>query len=167
MGNRRRARELAMQALFQMDITDDRSEEALELFCRHFEVSRKARPFFIRLVEGVLACGEELDGLIERFSDNWKLSRMSGMDRNIMRVATYELIYCEDIPPKVSINEAIDIGKKYGTQHSAAFINGILDGINIYLRQKNDDPGLAPVEASEKRAAKDDIASPSPAKPLA
>ena len=122
-----------MQVLFQMDITGDRSSEAVELFCRHFEVSRKAKPFFDQLVTGVLACRDELDRLIEQFSDNWKLSRMSGMDRNIMRVAVYELIYCEDIPPKVSINEAIDIGKKYGTQHSAAFINGILDGINIFL----------------------------------
>ena len=122
-----------MQVLFQMDITGDRSSEAVELFCRHFEVSRKAKPFFDQLVTGVLGCRDELDRLIEQFSDNWKLSRMSGMDRNIMRVAVYELIYCEDIPPKVSINEAIDIGKKYGTQHSAAFINGILDGINIFL----------------------------------
>jgi N utilization substance protein B len=136
MGNRRRARELAMQVLFQMDITGDRSKEALDLFCMHFEVSRKAKSFFFRLVEGVLGCREELDRLIEQFSDNWKLSRMSGMDRNIMRVATYELMYCDDIPPKVSINEAIDIGKKYGTQHSAAFINGILDGINIFLSKE-------------------------------
>ena len=140
MGNRRRARELAMQVLFQMDITGDRSSEAVELFCRHFEVSRKAKPFFVHVVEGVLAYRDELDRLIEQFSDNWKLSRMSGMDRNIMRVAVYELIYCEDIPPKVSINEAIDIGKKYGTQHSAAFINGILDGINIFLSRKKTTP---------------------------
>jgi len=124
-----------MQVLFQLDITGDRSEEAVELFCRHFEVSRKAKPFFIRLVDGVLGCRDELDRLIERFSDNWKLSRMSGMDRNIMRIATYELIHCDDIPPKVSINEAIDIGKKYGTENSAAFINGILDGINIFLNK--------------------------------
>ena len=143
MGNRRRARELAMQVLFQMDITRDCSSEAVELFCRHFEVSRKAKPFFVQLVTGVLECRDELDRLIEQFSDNWKLSRMSGMDRNTMRVAVYELIYCEDIPPKVSINEAIDIGKKYGTQHSAAFINGILDGINIFLRKKKNQPPLA------------------------
>ena len=131
-----------MQVLFQMDITGDRSSEAVELFCRHFEVSRKAKPFFDQLVTGVLECRDELDRLIEQFSDNWKLSRMSGMDRNTMRVAVYELIYCEDIRPKVSINEAIDIGKKYGTQHSAAFINGILDGINIFLGFAQKEPTL-------------------------
>lgn len=132
MGNRRRSRELAMQALFQMDISGDHSREAIELFCEHFEVPKKAKPFFLRLVEGVTACQDELDRLIERFSDNWKISRMSGMDRNIMRVAVYELLYCDDIPPKVSINEAIDIGKKFGTEHSSAFINGILDSIHIF-----------------------------------
>ncbi|UCG79796.1 MAG: transcription antitermination factor NusB [Desulfobacterales bacterium] len=132
MGNRRRSRELAMQALFQMDISGDYSREAIELFCKHFEVSKKAKPFFLRLVEGVKACQGELDRLIERFSDNWKISRMSGMDRNIMRVAVYELLHCDDIPPKVSINEAIDIGKKFGTEHSAAFINGILDSIHMF-----------------------------------
>jgi N utilization substance protein B len=135
MGNRRRSRELAMQVLFQIDINGDDSTEAIELFCKHFEVSRKAKPFFLQLVDGVKARQDEIDGLIERFSDNWKISRMSGMDRNILRVAVYELLYCDDIPAKVSINEAIDVGKKFGTDQSPSFINGILDSINISLAE--------------------------------
>lgn len=136
MGNRRRSRELAMQVLFQMDISGDDSTESLGLFCDHFEVSRKARSFFLQLVEGVKKSRNKIDRLIEGVSDNWKISRMSGMDRNIMRVAVYELLYCDDIPAKVTINEAIDIGKKFGTEQSPAFINGILDSINIALTEK-------------------------------
>ncbi len=79
----------------------------------------------------------EIDSIIERFSSNWKISRMSCVDRNIMRLAVYELLYCEDIPPKVSINEAIDIGKKYGTEESGAFINGILDSIRTAFENKD------------------------------
>ncbi len=124
-----------MQVLFQIDINADDSTEAIELFCKHFEVSRKAKPFFLQLVDGVKARQDEIDGLIKRFSDNWKISRMSGMDRNILRVAVYELLYCDDIPAKVSINEAIDIGKKFGTDQSPPFINGILDSINISLAE--------------------------------
>ncbi len=137
MGNRRRSRELAMQALFQIEMNQDHSREAVELFCKHFGVTRNVRPFFLRLVEGVRKFQHEIDPLVERFSKNWKISRMSRADRNIMRVAVYELLYCDDIPPKVSINEAIDIGKKFGTEDSGAFINGILDSIRISLEKEN------------------------------
>ena len=143
MGNRRRARELAMQVLFQMDINGDDSTAAVELFCKHFEVPKKAKPFFLELVAGVRARLDKIDRLIEQSSDNWKISRMSGMDRNIMRVAVFELLYCSEIPAKVSINEAIDIGKKFGTEQSPAFINGILDNINISLN-KNGNDGTPP-----------------------
>lgn len=122
-----------MQVLFQMDISGHHAREALELFCKHFEVPRRSRPFLFHLVEGVRANREEIDRLIEAASENWKISRMSGMDRNIIRVAVYELLYCDDIPAKVTINEAIDIGKKFGTEHSPAFINGVLDSINLAL----------------------------------
>lgn len=127
-----------MQVLFQMELNGDDSTEAVELFCKHFEVSKNAKPFFLRLVDGVKACRDELDRLIERFSENWKISRMSGVDRNLMRVAVYELLYCDDIPPKVSINEAIDIGKRFGTEDSSAFVNGILDSIRIFLEEKKE-----------------------------
>jgi N utilization substance protein B len=136
MGTRRQARELAMQALFYMDIRQDASEEMLEYFCRCFCPSKKSRPFFIKLVTGVLGEKDQIDALVERFSQNWKINRMSCVDRNVMRIAVYEMIYCDDIPPKVSINEAVDIGKKFGTQESGAFINGIMDSIRGTLEKE-------------------------------
>ncbi len=126
-----------MQALFQIEMNQDNSREAIELFCRHFGVTENVKPFFLRLVEGVKEFQHEIDPLVERFSKNWKISRMSRADRNIIRIAVYELLYCDDIPPKVSINEAIDIGKKFGTEDSGAFINGILDSIRISLEKEN------------------------------
>ena len=136
MGTRRQARELAMQALFYMDIRKDASEEMLEYFCGCFCPSKKSRPFFLKLVNGVLGAKDQIDALVERFSQNWKINRMSCVDRNVMRIAVYEMIYCDDIPPKVSINEAVDIGKKFGTQESGAFINGIMDSIRGTLEKE-------------------------------
>ena len=78
----------------------------------------------MELVNGVIDYKTQIDDIIERFSNNWKISRMSGVDRNIMRIAVYEMLFRRDIPPKVSINEAIDVGKKFGTEESGAFING-------------------------------------------
>lgn len=136
MGNRRKSRELAMQALFYMDMSQDDSNKMLESFCDNFSPPKKMLPFFLKLVKGVIQGKGEIDSILERFSDNWKLSRMSCVDRNTMRIAVYELIYCHDIPYKVSINEAIDMGKKFGTKESGAFINGILDSIRIALEKK-------------------------------
>jgi len=87
-----------------------------------------------------MAAVVKIDAVIESYSSNWKLSRISGVDRNIMRVAVYELLYCSDIPTKVSINEAVDVAKKYGTEESGAFINGVLD--SIHLAKKKGDKRL-------------------------
>ena len=133
MGTRRQARELAMQALFYMDMQNNASLQMLENFCGNFPPSKKARPFFLKLVNGVLEVKGELDALIEKFSKNWKITRMACVDRNVMRIAVYEMLYCEDIPPKVTINEAVDVGKKFGTEESGAFINGIMDSIRDAL----------------------------------
>ena len=135
MGIRRKAREYALQALYYIDIRRDDSPQALELFCRSFAPSTPAVPFFTRLVEGILKTRPRLDTAIERYSNNWKVSRMSCVDRNIMRIAVYELIYCQDIPAKVSINEAVDIAKKFGTEESGAFVNGVVDRIRIALQE--------------------------------
>ncbi|MCK4468637.1 MAG: transcription antitermination factor NusB [Desulfobacterales bacterium] len=136
MGIRRRSRELAMQALFHMDMSKNDSQEMVELFCDNFIHSKNIPPFFLKLVNGVIGTRSEIDSVIERFSSNWKISRMSCVDRNVIRLAVYELLFCDDIPPKVSINEAIDIGKKFGTEESGAFINGILDSIRIALEKE-------------------------------
>lgn len=131
MGIRRKARELALQALFCIDMTGDASEEMLQRFCGSYVQSVKSQPFFLQLVRGVTEAQSAIDQMIETYSQNWRLRRMSCVDRNILRIAVYEILHCDDIPFKVSINEAIDIGKKYGTEESGAFINGILDRIRI------------------------------------
>jgi len=125
-----------MQALFYMDMSQNDSKEAIKLFCENFVTSERNLPFFLELINGVIKAMPEIDSAIERFSSNWKISRMSIVDRNIMRLAVYELLFCGDIPSKVSINEAIDIGKKFGTKESGAFINGILDSIRIALEEE-------------------------------
>ncbi len=118
-----------MQALFFMDMQNETSLPMLEVFCENFQPPKKVQDFFETLVNGVITTKSEIDSLIERFSKNWQINRMSCVDRNVMRIAVYELLYCEDIPPKVSINEAVDLGKKFGTEESGAFINGIMDSI--------------------------------------
>ena len=126
-----------MQALFFMDMRPDvDSRERLALFCQSCPPPKQSLPLFIELVEGVRQYAAQIDRIIEQFSSNWKISRMGGVDRNTMRVAVYEMLCCTDIPPKVSINEAIDIGKKFGTEESGAFINGILDAIHLAVVEK-------------------------------
>ncbi len=130
---RTKARELALQALFYMDMRQNASPDALVLFCENFPPSERTRPFFLELVKGIIPVIPDIDTLIERFSENWKIGRMACVDRNIIRIAAYEILFREDIPTKVSINEAIEIGKKFGTEDSGAFINGILDSIRIAM----------------------------------
>jgi transcription antitermination protein NusB len=133
MGNRRKAREMAMQALFFMDISKDVSVSQLDLFCRCYQPSKNIEIFFQQLTRGILEQWLYINEVIEKFSSNWKLNRMGCVDRNIIRIAVYEILFCEEIPPRVAINEAIDIGKKYGTDGSGAFINGILDSIHTAM----------------------------------
>ncbi len=122
-----------MQALFFMDMQHDLSQEMLVQYCGNFSPSKQLTPFFQYLVKGVIHARPDIDALIEKYSDNWKLSRMSGVDRNVLRIAIFELLFCHDIPSKVAINEAIDVGKRFGTEDSGAFINGILDSIRIAM----------------------------------
>ena len=133
MGTRRQARELAMQALFSMDMNADFSTQAIEAYCRCFPPNQRVYPFFHHLVSGVLQYKSHIDTVIERYASNWKIKRMACVDRNVLRLAVFELLYCDDIPAKVTINEAIDIGKKFGTPESGSFINGIIDSIRIAI----------------------------------
>lgn len=143
MKQRRAARESALQALFFMDMRRNISLEALASFQECFQAERSEAmdiDFFGVLSRGVMKNRAQIDGIIERFSDNWKISRMACVDRNIMRIAVYEMMFLDDIPYKVSINEAIDIGKKFGTEESGAFINGILDSVHNALKRKEITP---------------------------
>jgi N utilization substance protein B len=135
MGTRRLSREQALQALFFMDMHRDPDKDSVGQFCSSFTRDNPTQPYFHRLVDGVLENRQTIDSVIEQFSSNWKLSRMSCVDRNVLRIAVFELLYLADIPPKVSINEAIDVGKRFGTDESGAFINGILDSIRLAMKE--------------------------------
>jgi N utilization substance protein B len=147
MGQRRRSREIALQILYRIDMTESAPDDAILL---HYELvtpgedhevkaSPLVRPFAEHLVRGVHLHQTELDQIIVSASAHWRLDRMSLVDRNILRIALFEMLYCPDVPPKVSINEAIDIGKRFGSEDSGAFINGVLDHILGNL-QKVDPP---------------------------
>jgi len=128
--SRRKARELALQVLYQIDFTKQSSKDALQLFHNHFYPDKEPNEYTNRIVQGVEAYREEIDRLLRKYSENWSLERMSPVDRNILRIAIFEILWCSDIPPKVSINEAIELGKKFSTEKSSPFINGILDKIS-------------------------------------
>jgi transcription antitermination factor NusB len=129
MGQRRKARELAIQVLFHLEFNPDQPSESFGLICENFEASKSIRGFSSRLVFGVHEKRKDLDGWIQRASENWRLERMSLLDRSILRLATYEMLFLHDVPPKVSIDEAVELGKKFGSRDSAGFLNGVLDRI--------------------------------------
>jgi N utilization substance protein B len=125
---RRKAREYALQILFQVDFTKKRIDSKdLEEFWSGKKESRSVKEFTEDLVRGTLNSIDEIDAMIERVTENWLLKRMAAVDRNILRFAAYEILYRKDIPSAVTINEAIEIAKKFSSAESAPFINGILD----------------------------------------
>lgn len=132
-GRRTKARERALQALYQIDVAATGIDEALARFWKSFEpVEAEVRTLTEGLVRGVAEHRRAVDDTIERTSTNWRLDRMAKVDRNILRLAVYELIET-DVPVKVAINEAIELGKKYGSESSGAFINGVLDRVAVDL----------------------------------
>ena len=139
MGERRKARELALQVLFSLDFGMHSPEEAFELVCKNFNVNKRVRSFSKELVLGVWENKEEIDRVISKASRNWRIERMSRVDRSILRLATYEMLFRDDIPPKVSINEAVEIGKKFGNDDSYSFINGVLDNIYNSMIKKGEE----------------------------
>lgn len=129
MGNRHRAREFALQILYAIDISESDPEVVSKNFWATLTCSEEVRRFADRLVSGVVLSQAGIDEIIARYSENWAIDRMTSVDRNILRLATYELLHQEDIPDSVSINEAVEIGKRFGSEDSGAFVNGILDRI--------------------------------------
>ena len=134
-GRRRKARELALQFLYQLDLQGetDPAPHVAEFWSRH-ALDPEAREFAEDLVRGAMASRREIDDTITRFTEHWALERMAAVDRNILRLAVYELGWRTETPPKVVINEAIEIAKKFGTAESGRFINGVLDRIHRELR---------------------------------
>jgi transcription antitermination protein NusB len=138
MKSRRKAREAALQALYQCDTLADWGDECIDLYFRIFhnhtfsgngDNPGENYPFSRMLIAGVSENLELIDSYISRASTRWSLTRMSRVDRNIIRLAVYEIGFLEDIPVNVSINEAIEIAKRFGTDDSPMFINGVLDNI--------------------------------------
>jgi len=129
MGTRRNSRELALQALYQGELAGETGLLDFEEFCVHFQVNKKAMPYAKKLLQGVQGKREEINQRISRYAENWRLERMSVIDRNILRLAVFELHYQDDVPTSVAINEAVEIAKRYSTDDSGSFINGVLDAM--------------------------------------
>ena len=146
VGKRRKAREVALQFLYQLDLNgdDDPVPHDEEFWARH-PVDDDTRAFGDALVRGVKSNQAKIDHAISQFAEHWDLARMAVVDRNILRLAVYELLWTAEVPPKVAINEAIEIAKRYGTSESAAFVNGILDRCLDELGRR--DPARDPAKA--------------------
>lgn len=145
MGARRKARELALQMLFQYDMSANAPDQIIETFEELQKSKPNTREFATKLFRGTIDHMPRIDGMIQDQAENWRLSRMAAVDRNIIRMSVYEFLHESETPKLVIIDEAIEIAKKYGTQKSSQFINGILDGI---LKRYN----LAPDEGRRQRA---------------
>ncbi|MCP4902844.1 MAG: transcription antitermination factor NusB [bacterium] len=128
MGTRRRARELALQLLYQFELTGAQLEDMQRDFEEWQSAPPAAREFAEGLVSGVLENLEEVDSELERQTSHWRIDRLAAVDRNILRLALYELLFQSDTPHAVVIDEAIEIAKRFGAEESARFVNGVLDG---------------------------------------
>jgi N utilization substance protein B len=135
VGKRRKSRELALQLLYQLDLQGEPSPEPYlpEFWARH-PVDAEVREFAESLVRGAKLHQAKIDELISQYAENWELDRMAVVDRNILRGGIFELLWAAEIPPKVAINEALEVAKKFSTHESSRFINGILDRIHKELR---------------------------------
>ncbi|MEO0321988.1 MAG: transcription antitermination factor NusB [Myxococcota bacterium] len=129
MGARRKGREAALQVLYAIDTSGVGVEDALRSFWAHLAPSPEAEDFAHVLARGVAEDGERIDATIRAVSHHWRLERMTRVDRNILRLATFELLSLEDVPRRVTLNEAVELAKRFGSEGSAGFVNGVLDRI--------------------------------------
>lgn len=130
MRKRSRAREYALQLLYQVDIRHGDYRQIVQEFWEEHHVPHEVQLFANQLIEGTMSHLDEIDALIVAHADNWALKRMATVDRNILRLGVFELRYLSDVPPKVSINEALEVAKRYGDTDSSKFINGVLDAVH-------------------------------------
>jgi len=138
MNAKRLGREAALQALYQCESLGDSRSETLDLYFQQFHTKEiiedesdrdSSRQFAEEIIQGVLEHSDEIDEAIQKASKNWKLERMSRVERNILRVGTYELLFNKELPESVVINEALEITKSYSNQDAVEFVNGVLDGV--------------------------------------
>jgi N utilization substance protein B len=135
MGKRRKARESTLQILFQLEFNDTEPEKSFESFWRERKASKEIKEYSRWLVDGIESHRERIDRLIQSVSENWRITRMAIVDRNVLRIAVFELLYEENIAPAIVINEAIEITKKYSSEEAATFVNGILDAARKKIQE--------------------------------
>jgi N utilization substance protein B len=122
--------------LFQIDVSGVSPEQAIQSYWAHLGANREGEAFANRLIRGWAAERERIDGIIRDVSQHWRLERMAKVDRNILRLATFELLSLEDVPRRVTLNEAVELAKRYGSEGSAGFVNGVLDRIASDLNKQ-------------------------------
>ena len=130
MGGRRLSREMTLKVLFQIDLVSTNIEEVLKYTLGNGKFSDEVKEFTLILVKGVMSNLSEIDKAINNYTNNWSIERITNIDRNILRMAIYEILYLKNIPKSVSINEAVELAKKYGTKSSFSFVNGVLGKID-------------------------------------
>jgi len=136
MGSRRESRETALQGLYSCDFHENWSEESLHLVFEEFSPPVESLPYAIKVASGVCENITKIDSLITSASEHWSVTRMSRVDRLIIRIATFEMAFATDVPFSVAINEAIEVSKRFGTEDSPTFINGVLDRVAHSLEEK-------------------------------
>lgn len=142
MGTRRNSREAALQFLYQddfmldADVTPDGLAERFEQFCNIYQVNKKGRTYAYELIQGVIEHRDEIDIIVENAAKNWRISRISATDRNLMRIAAYEMKFRDDVPAQVAINEAVEISKRFCGDDSPKFVNGVLDAVKTFFEQE-------------------------------
>jgi N utilization substance protein B len=129
MGARHAGREAALQMLFQLEASAASPDDVIQLFWRSFEADPEGREYANQVVRGVAEHAGEIDARITKASENWRLERMSRVDRNVLRLATWELLQRGDVPRAVILDEAVELAKTFGTEESKAFVNGVLSRV--------------------------------------
>jgi transcription antitermination protein NusB len=129
MTNRRQARECALEVMYRLDLVGDEPEHTIAEILLRKNPSEEAETYLRRLVDAALGNRDEIDVTLRKHLTRWRLERLTVLDRAILRLAAAEILYFDDVPPKVSINEAVEIAKKYGDDEAGKFVNGVLDGI--------------------------------------
>lgn len=150
MRKRTRARECALQMLYQIDLRKENVQEIIKGYWQSQESDEEVTSFANQLVLGTIKMLSEIDEKISKHADNWDLKRMAVVDRNILRLATFELSHRDDIPPKVCMNEAVELAKRFGDTESAKFINGVLDAIHKQSSAKDQSSSGERSDSSKK-----------------
>jgi N utilization substance protein B len=140
MGKRRKARESTLQILFQLEFNDGELENIFQSFWQEKKAEKKIKDYSRWLAEGIVSHREGIDQLIQSVSENWRIDRMALVDRNVLRIAVFELLYEEDLAPAIVIDEAIEISKRYSSEEAATFVNGILDAARKKIEKMKERP---------------------------